>query len=755
MSIKYKIFLTFFGFFLTITHVSADCIVTSNNFNKSSKIIFVNPNNGSDQLAKTYSLDNVRNPYEANNVAAFQSIEKAKSLADSDNGDLILIKVGPKWTNYQAWQNNKLTDFNKEVMKVKGTSEAQCQGQSLTWVPSAVTDEKLTESTVITDFESKDEVILSSTEEATSISLPNISSKDNISTGTAPSNRAVMNDKRSSGGGTSTGNKSGDSHDLTKSPRLTSNDKLNNYYSNERTNKIAKITHNGEVTYSDSTRIDIKQHSIDGKIEVIDIDSGSANQISNSDSISANGTCRSKSIGVNLTHANYYSSEMTLNDIARYSGGWQRQWNSDFKDVPFSVDENGYITELIDPKGAYAIITDDKWGRDVDEDRNYVLLYDGDGDLSFGLNAPQVISKEPGVLHIKMPANAGRFTLKLKSTSRTNYVRNIRILPESQYEKSTTGYVRDNFKNKWANSSVFRYLDPLETNNSDETQWSDRASESSFGKGKISYEDIIRISNDTNTDPWITIPHMADDDYIRNLAILFKEKLAPSLKVYVEYTNEAWNASFTQYKYLKAKADSLGQSNNIQYGLESKRVFEIWMNVYGTSYRNRIVRVIGAQLVNPWLGSRILDTEGLAETADAIAVGYYIGADTTLSLDGIFEKMLGEKLDEVRSYLRQYKKIADDNGLKLVAYEAGQHLVKPHESSDISNKLIAANRDPRMTEVYTKMYETWKDVGGELIVWYKSTGSYSKWGSWGILESMNQISSPKYDAIKQILSKCD
>lgn len=205
MSIKYKIFLAIFGMFLTSTHVFADCIVTNNNFNKSSKIIFVNQYNGSDQLAKTYSLDNVRNPYEANNIAAFQSIEKAKSFANKQNGDLILIKAGRQWTNYEAWEGNKLSDFNKEVMKASGMSQRQCQGESLTWVPSAVTDNQPSQAPVTTDFASNNgEVTLARTEEISrsrlSRTLSTNTTNRETSSSTSPSNRS-----RSSGGSTSGG----------------------------------------------------------------------------------------------------------------------------------------------------------------------------------------------------------------------------------------------------------------------------------------------------------------------------------------------------------------------------------------------------------------------------------------------------------------------------------------------------------------------------------------------------------------------
>lgn len=251
MSIKYKIFLAIFGFLLTITHVSADCIVTGNNFNKSSKIIFVNPNNGSDQLAKTYSLDNVRNPYEANNVAAFQSIEKANSLANKRNGDLILIKAGRQWTNYEAWESNKLSEFNKEVMKASGMSQRQCQGESLTWVPSAITDNQPSQAPVTTDFAgNNDEVTLARTEEISRSRLPktlptNTTNRE-TSSSTSSSNRS-----RSSGGSTSGGGNtdisSNDNVQASNQNLLTNSTTYNSSRSRSTSSAAANLTDNSET----------------------------------------------------------------------------------------------------------------------------------------------------------------------------------------------------------------------------------------------------------------------------------------------------------------------------------------------------------------------------------------------------------------------------------------------------------------------------------------------------------------------------
>lgn len=83
------------------------------------------------------------------------------------------------------------------------------------------------------------------------------------------------------------------------------------------------------------------------------------------------------------------------------------------------------------------------------------------------------------------------------------------------------------------------------------------------GKGG-SWEHAILLANLTKKDAWINIPVRATDDYIRNLANLFKygsdgvnpyttpqrnpiyPPLDGNLNIYVEYSNEVWNSIFSQ-----------------------------------------------------------------------------------------------------------------------------------------------------------------------------------------------------------------
>jgi hypothetical protein len=100
--------------------------------------------------------------------------------------------------------------------------------------------------------------------------------------------------------------------------------------------------------------------------------------------------------------------------------------------------------------------------------------------------------------------------------------------------------------------------------------------------------------------------------------------------------------------------------------------------------------------------------------------------------------------------MRAHKTLADKYKQRLIAYEAGQHAVGVGggENNDrLTALLLAANRHERMGRLYTRYLNAWRDTaGGDLCCLFSSTGTWSKWGSWGLLEH-NGDDTPKYQAV--------
>ena len=121
----------------------------------------------------------------------------------------------------------------------------------------------------------------------------------------------------------------------------------------------------------------------------------------------------------------------------------------------------------------------------------------------------------------------------------------------------------------------------------------------------VAYEWQIDACNRAMCDYWVTIPHVVDDAYIRNLARLIKDLLNPRLKVWVEWSNECWNPSFTQHHYCVRKGEELdlpGKDKWLKgcyyYGTQAARTFTIFQEVFGDEADSRCQYVLAG-----WISS--------------------------------------------------------------------------------------------------------------------------------------------------------
>jgi hypothetical protein len=117
----------------------------------------------------------------------------------------------------------------------------------------------------------------------------------------------------------------------------------------------------------------------------------------------------------------------------------------------------------------------------------------------------------------------------------------------------------------------------------------------------------------------------------------------------------------------------------------------------------------------PYVAEQILKFEDAYKNADALAIAPYFGmnvpaqgeglnADTVSkwSVDQVLDYLEQKSLPESLKWIADNKKIADQYGVKLIAYEAGQHAVgiQGGENNDAMTKLfLEANQSARMGQV--------------------------------------------------------
>lgn len=472
-------------------------------------------------------------------------------------------------------------------------------------------------------------------------------------------------------------------------------------------------------------------------------------------------------LGMNLAGPSDWNTELPFVDVFRLSRPWvsQREGQPWGKGPALELDEHGWIKRL--QPGCHAdtlMCTID--GGHYPSGR-YIVLYDGTGEIGVS-GAGQIVSQEPGRILADVDASKGTLFLQLRKTAPSDYVRNIRVIMHGFEESFQKEPFHPVFLQRWQGVACLRFMDWMNTNNSTTRHWSERSTPhlATFSDKGVPLEWMIDLCNRQRADAWFCMPHLADDEFVRNFAQMVKDRLDPKLKVYVEYSNEVWNGMFEQSRWAGREGMRLGFADKPweatwRYtAYRSVQIFKIWEEVFGG--RERLVRVLATQGANPYVSERICEFQDAYRHADALAVAPYISFNVPAEGEGInaktvegwsLERLLdhveGQSLPEAISWIRGQKKVAEQFGLRLIAYEGGQHLVGVGGGENYE-KMTAlfhqANRHPRMGRIYDRYYQAWEESGGDLFCCFSSVANWSKWGSWGILEYFDEDprTSPKF-----------
>lgn len=502
-----------------------------------------------------------------------------------------------------------------------------------------------------------------------------------------------------------------------------------------------------------------------------------------------------------------WETAMPLLDLARtmrpffgYSGDtWEAMDHATLVQGGY-LDADGYPIRI--PQGIDGIRTiwawNETWGTEQRKGL-YILTYQGRGNITISGSA-KVVQSAPGRIIFENPTGSG-FWLDITGIDPGNHIRAISVLRADHVALAEAGAV---FNPNWLaliqDARELRFMDLMNTNNSKAVTWANRPrpQHATWTETGAPVELMVRLTNETGTDPWFTMPHQADADYIRQFATYVRDNLDPRLKAHVEYSNETWNSAFEQFNWLRAQAiaewgDEVSEDWETIFSYHTKRATEvalIWEDVFGAEAPARLINVLGTQAGNVWLseihitapGWEEYDPEGYVDPAtvfEELATTTYFGGsfmgnpDLRTELDQriretgdgayswIFELIsqdgpIENSIPEVLRLLAEQKAMANSHGLRLSVYEGGQHIHHSFNVNDLSDAeaeelgrfLADFVRSPEMAALYAQLWDGWREIGEGPFMQYTETGAPSRWGSWGIL-SHSADKNPRADFVRK------
>lgn len=296
----------------------------------------------------------------------------------------------------------------------------------------------------------------------------------------------------------------------------------------------------------------------------------------------------------------------------------------------------------------------------------------------------------------------------------------------------------------------------------------------------IPLEHIIALANQTHTDPYLCIFVTADDTYVRNLAQLFRDNLDPSLRIYVELSNEVWNSGFKQTSYCYNLGGTMMDTLNFdggdvgQYrigrrylGYRTAQISMIFREVFGDgAMMTRVRPLIEWQRANfnQYGHVSLYFVDAFFNTVHALnsvarPVEYFIWGGGGAGYYGVNPQDRPSTIDEVfeSGFMPPYGTAWNDEqhvsamlaacyGMRHVVYEGG--LATNAAGGGIPEQWVTPLRtDPRIVGNIVQHIEASQKAGNRLFVYYQAADRGPKWG---LGESFNDRQTLPWKAVDSL-----
>lgn len=339
-------------------------------------------------------------------------------------------------------------------------------------------------------------------------------------------------------------------------------------------------------------------------------------------------------LSIGLSGVTDWSAQSPFLDVMKTARPWighlPRQWggvtHEDLEAAGY-LDDHGWPLEKPPELGSIGtMLLTDMPEQAMSLAGRYRLRFEGNGIIEVRGRAKNVRYGKNEVQFDYAPG-PGSVDVRIQRTDRTrsgDYVRNITVVKLDHVAAYDAGAV---FNPVWLDRlmgfQTVRFMDWMLTNHSTQSTWANRPKpdDYTYSRKGVPIEIMVELANRVGVDAWFTMPHLADDDYVRQFAQTVKDTLWHDLKTYVEFSNEVWNWQFQQAVWAdKMALERWGKKNAwLQfYIMRASEIADIWADVYGAEKADRLVRVITTQ--TGWLGLEVDMLAAplwVAETPDA------------------------------------------------------------------------------------------------------------------------------------------
>ena len=401
-------------------------------------------------------------------------------------------------------------------------------------------------------------------------------------------------------------------------------------------------------------------------------------------------------LAVNLAPVRDWSTQQPFLDVMKTARRWighrPGQWGGasyDEINAMGILDDRGWPRAIPRELGSIGtVILTDMPQEAMSLAGQYVLRFQGDGIVEVAGRARNVRYRGNEVRFDFTPG-PGPVEIRIQRTDpgkTGDYVRNISVVRASRLAEFEAGAIFDpDWLAQLEGFEVLRFMDWMNTNDSDQRLWSNRPQETDFSYSRrgVPIEVMLELANVLGASAWVNMPHLADDDYVARFAMLVKQGLAPEMQIYVEYSNEVWNWQFLQAEWADAMGRELWGATYLgaqYYGMRAAEIARLWSGVYASQAEERLVNVISTQ--TGWLGleADILTAPRMkSERGDAYQPPY--DAFDAYAITGYFGHVLGtdKRVDLVNAWIVESLAVASADaaaaGLTGAAFDeyVGRH----------------------------------------------------------------------------------